>query len=147
MTTKSSITKEYFTKRLADLCIKSGLQDLPKDLTDQHILLKSAILMVGQPGSSLTEKEVTEKLELWFLEVGQIKFLDPVTIRRTLVDRGYLTRSKDGSSYQVSQPGSTTVTFDDEVDRLDIAEVIAGAREDIARRKREYMDKAKARNG
>ena len=138
-----SITLEYFSKRLADLCIKSGLQDLPKDVTDQHILLKSAILMVGQPGSSFSEKEVNERLELWFLEVGQIKFLDPVTMRRTLVDRGYLTRSKDGSSYQISHPGSSTVLFDEEIERLDVAQVIATAREEIARRKREYMEKSK----
>jgi hypothetical protein len=143
MSNNRSITKEYFSKRLADLCIKSGLQDLPKDLTDQHILLKSAILMVGQPGGSFSEKEVNEKLELWFLEVGQIKFLDPVTIRRTLVDRGYLTRSKDGSAYQISQPGSRMILFDEEIDRLDVAEVIVTAREEIARRKREYMEKSR----
>ena len=143
--TEQPITKAYFSKRLADLCLKSGLQDLPKDLTDQHILLKSAILMVGKPGSSLSEKEVTGQLELWFLEVGPFQFLDPVTIRRALVDTGYLSRNKDGSSYQVAQPGPTTVTFNEDVDGLDVAQVIADAREEIARRKREYMNKAKGK--
>jgi hypothetical protein len=145
MTNYKPVTKEYFTKRLADLCLKSGLQDLPKDFTDQHILLKSAVLMVGQPGSSFSEKEITEKLELWFLEVGQVKFLDPVTMRRTLVDMGYLSRSKDGSSYQVSQPASRTVVFDEQVDRLEVPQVIASAREEIARRKREYLEKSKGK--
>lgn len=145
MTINHPVTKEYFCKRLADLCLKSGLLDLPKDVTDQHILLKSAILMVGQPGASLSEKEVNEKLELWFLEVGQIKFLDPVTIRRTLVDTGYLTRSKDGSSYQVAQPGPHTVLIEEAVDQLDIPQVLTSAREDIARRKREYLGKSRGR--
>ncbi len=145
MATNQPVTKEYFTKRLADLCLKSGLQDLPKDLTDQHILLKSAVLMVGQPGSNFSEKEITGKLELWFLEVGQIQFLDPVTMRRTLVDMGYLSRSKDGSTYQVSQPASHMVVFDEQIDRLDIPQVITSAREEIARRKREYLEKSKGR--
>ncbi len=143
MTTPNPVTKEYFSKRLADLCLKSGLLDLPKDLTDRHILLKSAILMVGQPGSNLSEKEVNVKLELWFLEVGQIQYLDPVTIRRSLVDAGYLTRSKDGSAYQVSKPGPAMVLFDPSVDQLDIVEVITAAREELARRKKEYLGKSK----
>ena len=137
------ITSKHFSKRLADLCLKSGLQDLPKDLTDQHILLKSAILMVGQPSSSFTEKEVTARLQRWYLEAGPFQFLDPVTIRRALVDTRYLTRSRDGSMYQVSQPGPMTVLFDKQVDRLDIPQVLATARDEIERRKREYMEKSR----
>ena len=143
MTTPHPVTKEYFCKRLADLCLKSGLLDLPKDMTDRHILLKSAVLMVGQPGSGLTEKEVNEKLELWFLEVGQIQYLDPATMRRSLVDAGYLNRSKDGSAYQVSKPGPSTVQFDESVDQLDIVQVISAARDELARRKKEYLEKSK----
>lgn len=143
MPTHQPVTKEYFIKRLADLCLKSGLLDFPKDVTDQHILLKSAVLMVGKPGSSFSEKQINEKLELWFLEIGQIKFLDPVTIRRTLVDTGYLTRSKDGASYQVSQSGPRTILMDEAIDQLDVPQVISTAREEIARRKREYQEKSR----
>ncbi len=145
MSTPKSVTKEFFSKRLADLCLKSGLLDLPKDMTERHILLKSAILMIGKPGTSFTEKEVNEKLELWFLEVGQIKYLDSVTIRRNLVDAGYLTRSKDGATYQVSQSGPKSIMFDPSVDQLDIAQVISTAREEMARRKREYLEKQKGK--
>lgn len=145
MPNPKTITREFFSQRLADLCLKSGLLDLPKDLTDRHILLKSAVMLVGSSGSSFTEKEINEKLELWFLEVGQIKYLDPVTIRRSLVDAGYLTRSNDGSSYQVSQTGHGTVLFDPSVDQLDVAQVITTAREEMARRKREYLEKSKGK--
>ncbi len=143
MTSNQPVTKEIFTKRLADLCLKSGLLDLPKDLTDQHILLKSAILMVGAPGTSLTEKEINERLELWILEVANLKNVDHITVRRRLVDTGYLIRSKDGATYQVAQPGPRLVLFDEAIDQLDIPQVIVSAREEMARRKQEYLEKQK----
>jgi len=145
MTTNQPVTKEYFNKRLADLCLKSGLQDLPKDMTDRHILLKSALLTIGQPGKSFSEKEINEKLELWSLIVGPVKFLDPVTMRRNLIDYGYLTRSNDGSAYQVAQPGPHMVLFDEAVEGLDVTQVLTAAREEIARRKKEYLEKSRGK--
>jgi hypothetical protein len=142
MAINPTVTKDQFTKRLADLCLKSGLLDLPKDLADQHILLKSAILMVGQPGTSLSEKEINAKLELWILEVCNIQNVDHITMRRRLVDTGYLTRSKDGATYLVSQPGLRTVLFDEAVDHLDIPQVIVSARDEMARRKKEYLERS-----
>jgi hypothetical protein len=38
------ITREYFIKRLIDLCLRSGLSGYPTDIIDQHILFKSAAL-------------------------------------------------------------------------------------------------------
>jgi hypothetical protein len=58
MNNSQPITIEYFIKRLAALCLKSGLPGFPKDEIDQHLLLKSAILMMDQTGSK-TEKENT----------------------------------------------------------------------------------------
>lgn len=142
--TDNTITKDIFTKRLAELSLKSGLLEFPKDERDLHILLKSAMLVMGQK-SNLTEKEVNDRLELWVQDVCNIKFVDRVTLRRTLVDAGYLSRSKDGSSYDVITAGNQKYTFDPAIDQLDPVEVIVDAREEIARRKREYMDKNKGK--
>jgi hypothetical protein len=142
MSTHLPINKAYFTKRLGDLCLKSGLPEFPKNDRDQQILLKSAMLMVGQSGS-FSEKEVNAILQNWISSVCQIKTLDYVTLRRYLVDAGYLTRSKDGSSYEVVQPGPGADLFETDIDQLDPVEVIAAAREEIARRKREYMERSK----
>jgi hypothetical protein len=136
------ITKEYFVRRLIDLCLKSGLQGFPKDERDQHILLKSAVLMIGS-GNNFTEKEINDKLDIWVKDVSQIKNIDRVTLRRRLVDTGYLTRSKDGSSYQVSQPGPRSDLYESAIDQIDPAEIITTAREEIARRKKEYLEKAR----
>ena len=142
MTTPQTVTKAYFTKRLAELCLKSGLSDFPKDEVDRHILLKSAVIMIGT-AENLTEKDINARLEAWVDAVGQIQFLDRNTMRRSLVDAGYLRRSKDGSSYQVSRPGPRPGLFEADIDQLDIPQVIADAREETARRKREYLEKAK----
>jgi hypothetical protein len=142
MTTNPTVTKAHFTKRLADLCLKSGLADFPKDRVDEHILLKSAVLMIG-PADNLTEKEVNSRLEAWIDEVSQIKFIDHITLRRRLVDTGYLIRSKDGASYQVVRSGTGAVLFDPDIEGIDPVEVILNAREEIARRKREYMERSK----
>jgi hypothetical protein len=136
------ITQEYFTKRLAELCLRSGLAEFPKDEVDVHILLKSAALGFD-PARVYTEKEVNEKLESWLNNVCPMKFIDRVMLRRRLVDTGYLDRAKDGSTYQF-RPGRTKPPFfDPAVDEVDPETVIDTAREEIARRKREYMEKHK----
>ena len=134
------ITKEIFIKRLGDLCLRSGLSGLPKDEKDQHILLKSAVLLLGQP-REFTEKEINAGLDTWVKDVSQIKTLDRVTMRRRLVDTGYLTRSPDGSRYQITRPSPRADLFDPAIDELDILQVIVDAREEIARRKREHTQK------
>lgn len=59
------------------------------------------------------------------------------------VDMGYLTRSDDGSFYQVARPGPCPDLFDEAIDQLDIKKEIENARAEIARRKREYLEKSK----
>jgi hypothetical protein len=136
------ITQEFFLKRLADLCLKSGLAGFPKDETDQHILLKSAVLVLGKPGP-FTEKEVDEKLKYWIKEISRIQKMDHVTVRRFLIDTGYLTRSADGSSYQIQGPRSQPPQFEAAVDEVDVAGALKAAREEIEQRKRAYLEKAK----
>ena len=139
MNNNQPLTRDIFIKRLTNLCLRSGLSGFPKDEIDQHILLKSAVLVIGKTDNA-SEQEINEKLKRWINEVAQIDKMDHGTVRRWLIDTGYLTRAKDGSSYQVSPAGSM---FDPSIDQLDVVAVIADAREEIARRKREYLDKAK----
>lgn len=143
MVTNKPVTREFFMKRLTDLCLKSGLAGFPKDETSLHILLKSAVLMMGQP-DQLTEKDVNAKLEVWVKEVGQNGGVDRVSLRRELVDRGYLSRSTDGSTYQIVRPGPYPELFDEPIDHLDISQEIEIAREEMARRKQAYLEKSRS---
>jgi hypothetical protein len=136
------LTADQFTKRLVNLCLRSGLAGMPKDAVDQHILLKSAILMVKTSGP-LSEKEVNDTLQAWLTQVCVIKNFDRVTLRRRLVDTGYLTRNSDGSGYQVARPGPRPELFDTFVDAIDPREIIRAAREEMERRKQVFMAKNK----
>ena len=138
------MNKETFSKRLGELCLRGGASGFPKDPLDQHILLKSAMLSID-PAGEYSEQEINEKLENWVQQVGQNKDLDRVTMRRRLVDTGYLLRSSDGSSYQVAQPAPKSEWFEADVDQVDPIQAIEAAREEIARRKAEYMAKTQAK--
>ena len=134
----SKITKAYFLKRLVDLCLRSGLSGFPKDDLDQHILLKSALLVVGQD-RALNEQAINEKLRHWSQDT-RIKSLDHSTLRRRLVDTGYLILSKDGSAYQVCPAGVGKYEFEAEIDQINVEEVLAIAREEFERRKHLYLE-------
>ena len=135
------ITKEYFVKRVADLCLRSGLTGFPKDDIDQQILLKSMALVIGK-SRVLKEKEINESLQYWMLAISKIQKLDHSSLRRWLVDAGYLTRTSDGSSYQVVEHGPHDDWFAPEVETIDLAEEMRLKREEFERRKQEYLKKA-----
>jgi hypothetical protein len=142
MNNQQQITTEQFTRRLVNLCLRSGLSGMPKDETDQHILLKSAALMISAPGA-LTEKEISEKLQKWLTHVCVIKNFDRVTLRRWLVDTGYLTRSSNGTAYHVAQPGTRPDLFEPSVDQINVLAVIQSARDEMEHRKQAYLEKAR----
>lgn len=133
---------EQFSKRLVNLCLRSGLAGMPKDEADQQILLKSAVLLLP-PSGILGEQEVNQKLQGWLTQVCVIKNFDRVTLRRCLVDAGYLTRSSDGTSYQVVQSGPHPDLFDPSVDQIDILGTIQTARDEQQRRKQAFLEKSR----
>jgi hypothetical protein len=134
------ITKEYFIKRFTDLCLRSGLTGFPSDETAQHILLKSAALTL-EKSHTFSEKEINGKLDHWITNIVKLKGIDRITLRRWLVDTGYLTRNADGSCYQASDNTKYAGLFDASVEQVNPAEAIETAREEIARRKKEFMKK------
>lgn len=141
MLKEQTITKEYFVKRFSELCLRSGLSGLPKDELDQQILFKSAALAF-ETGGPFTELDVNEKLGYWVKQVSQLKGLDYITLRRSLVDHAYLLRSKDGASYE-SGPGAAQLRWEAAIEGLDLEAVLREKREEIERRKREYLEKNK----
>ena len=142
MSTLEKMTAEQFSKRLANLCLRSGLAGMPKDEMDQHVLLKSVVLMVPAAGA-LSEMEINEKLQAWLSQVCVIKNFDRVTLRRWLVDTGYLTRSSNGAAYQVAQPAPRADLFEASVDQIDVLGTIQAAREEMERRKQAFLAKSR----
>jgi hypothetical protein len=86
---------------------------------------------------------LTDRLSVWTNEVCVIAGFDRVSLRRWLVDSGYLLRSKDGAVYHLAKPDPGKEFFAPEVDQLDILQVLNTAREEQSRRKQEFLDKEK----
>ena len=76
---------------------------------------------------------ILANLNAWRRDVAPAIHTDHVTIRRLLVDAGYLERTADGGSYRVGFPAQA-VAFDLEVEDLDLPATTAAYRE--ARRRR-----------
>jgi hypothetical protein len=120
--TGSVITVEEFEERLAAICAGGGT-GLPRRQRDVAVILASATLWMGE-SSIYSEVEVNDGLSRWLHEVCPSLGLDPVTLRRELVDRNFLTRDDSGTNYALG-PGPADWRFEDGVAEIDPAAVIA----------------------
>ena len=109
---------------------------MPKKQLSQHILFFSATLAL-EPGRRYTEKELNELLATWSSRFGGNFGLDYVTLRRYLVDAGYVSRDASGSSYWLGD-GNPLFSFDDAIREIDLPELISEAKEERERRKRQF---------
>jgi len=135
-----AFTITSFTKRLGDLCLRSGLSGLPRDELNRHVLFTSMVgaLPVDTP---LEQSAIDAGLMRW-IETSGIKELDHVTLRRSLVDAGYLWRPADGSAYRVVADPPGRPPCEAGVADIDLAAVLQARREEVARRKAEYLARA-----
>ena len=123
-----TVTAEQFRARL---------RDFPRKRRDQHILLKSVALTLD-PIGTYTERAITDKLIFWLTDIGQSMDFDHVSLRRLLVDEGYLMRDNAGTEYRVGRQGSCEVGFEAEVDDLDVYAEIGVGKKALLDRKRRY---------
>ncbi len=135
----SLISAEEFTRRFLPLVLNST--QLPKKAADLHILLYSAILNL-ESDQSYTEKEINAHLQGWCLHFGQTMGLDHVTLRRALVDEGFLKREPSGNHYSVNFD-ALPAQFDPNIRTLDLAALMAQAIEERELRKQEFLRRAK----
>jgi hypothetical protein len=135
----SKISIAEFKDRLEVLCLRGGGQGFPRKQRDQHILFKSIILML-ETRRDYTENEVNECLAKWLSEVGQAIEIDHVSLRRYLVDAGYLTRDAAGRSYRVD-PEQTAELFEAGIEEINLMDIVAEASKRTEKRKREYLEK------
>ncbi len=131
------ITAEEFANRLVALCI-GGTVGMPKRQRDFHILLASMVLWMS-PDEIYSHSEIIERLDAWKRDVGNDISIDVVTLRRELIDSGYLTRDRAGRHYSAGS-GSPSFAFDPQVGDLDPAQVISRARTERETRKRSFID-------
>ena len=132
-----ALTVEKFEERMAELCLRSGMAGFPRKRRDQHVLLKSIVLTLDRE-RDYTEREIGDKLAFWLVDICSAIDLDHVTLRRLLVDTGYLVRQADGSQYRVADPAGAEGMFSPEVDSVDVYESIGRALKRDAERKKAF---------
>ena len=133
-----TVTVHEFSKRLTDLCVKSGISGLPRKRRDRHILLKSVSLTLDKT-VEYTEREINQKLKDWLGEIGTSLRLDHVELRRRMVDEEYLGRARDGSRYWVAVSSRNHIPFDPDVEATDVGRLVHQGRTEIESRKRSYL--------
>ena len=131
-----SISAEEFRERFLAICGRGGGQGLPRKQRDQHILFRAAVQGLGR--ASYSELELNNALENWLSVVDIGGRIDHVSLRRCLVDAGYLRRDAGGSRYEVCPAGREEVLFAASVRDVDALEVIHTAHERAAERKRKW---------
>jgi hypothetical protein len=130
-----------FKERLTLLCLSGGGRGFPRKPLDRHILFKSVTLML-KSHRTYTETKVNESLTQWLTLVGQAIELDHVSLRRDLVDAGYLIRDAAGSSYRVDSE-QVSELFEVGVEGIDPVAVLEDSARKTEARKREYLEKTK----
>ena len=121
--------------------IMGGL-GFPRRELDRHILFVSAALGL-EPGRAYTEGELNDQLRAWTVPFGEAVQLDHVTLRRHLVDEGYLQRDSAGASYELTTTG-WPYTVDASIRTLDLEALVSEGRQARALRKQQYLDKTRS---
>ena len=133
------IEVSQFKDRFAALIV--GGQGFPKKQLDRHILFVSAAMGL-EPGRTYTEGELNDQLRAWTAQFGEPVQLDHVTLRRFLVDEGYLQRDSAGASYEL-RTSDWPYTVDASIRTLDLEALVSEARQARALRKQQYLDRTR----
>ena len=133
------ISVDEFRKRLVALCLTPG-SGVPRKQRDRHILFKGIVLRLDRE-SVLSEKELDAGLQSWLSEVERAPETDHVTLRRHMVDEGYLVRDAAGSVY-TSGDSNTAPPFAAEIKELDSRAILDEARRGIEARRRCYRNQS-----
>lgn len=133
-----SITATEFIRQFPKLILSA--RELPRKRRPFHILLVSAVAGL-EPGHAYNEADVNAELQHWILEFGRSFGLDHGSLRRYLVDEGYLRRDPAGTCYE-AQPAGGPFTFDAAISGLNLSELVAEARREREARKRGHVGRA-----
>ena len=129
------ITADEYARRIAVWCGKGRSYDqLPRKQKDRWILLHALSRVVGED-ESLSEAMINVRIEGWLAGIGKTIRMDPVSLRRELIDRGFLERDRAGTSYRVSTRYRGFVTIEEAAGKLDLEAIIAGEEARVSARR------------
>ncbi|HEY71009.1 MAG TPA: DUF2087 domain-containing protein [Anaerolineae bacterium] len=129
------VSEALFRKRF--VFIVFGARDLPKKRRDRHILFFSATLEL-EHHQQYREQELNDCLRRWSQRFGDGMNLDHVSLRRNLVDEGYIVRDPAGASYELVRD-DLSYTFDPSIQSLDLDALIDEEKAIREKRKQERL--------
>ncbi|MCH7565649.1 MAG: DUF2087 domain-containing protein [Gemmatimonadetes bacterium] len=132
------ITRDEFSSRLVELCVNGRITGFPRRTRDLHILMKSVVLTFDA-AAEYSEREVNEELRMWMADICPSFEIDHVTLRRRLIDEGYVERERDGSKYWASVPPMESSLFEPDVESVDVYEAIGTGKKQVEQRKEHYL--------
>ena len=109
----------------------------PRKRKQQHVLLKSIVLLL-ELGQDYSEHQINDALQKWLGTVGKSLEIDHVSLRRRLVDEGYLTRDRAGKRYRVDE-GNMNSILEQGINAVNPLAVIEEAEQRRVLRKREFL--------
>ena len=92
----------------------------PRKYRDRYILLH-AIARAFREGEMLTEKEATGRIQDFVVRHGENLGLDAVTLRRALIDEGFMDRDSNCRDYRISRRFEKRMRFEGEMPEVDDA--------------------------
>ena len=105
------IGPDQYARRIRALLSRGGLTNaLPRRERDRWILYH-AIARRFALGERLSEREADARIADFLLGPGHFLELDRVTLRRALVDEGFVDRDPAGHSYRASERHKRRVEF------------------------------------
>ena len=107
------VTSSEYASRIRALLGKGGITiGFPRKQRDRWILLHAAARSFGLD-ERLTEIEATQRIGGFLMSNAPHWRVDRVTIRRALVDEGFLDRDSGGVAYRKSDRYERRVRFDE----------------------------------
>ncbi len=100
--------------RLAAMLRNGFGAGLPKKRVDRYVLLAALARLVAEDESPAPgERDLTDRLKAWLAADGARLSTDAATLRRALIDEGFLERDGRGTAYRRSRAFERFVRFVD----------------------------------
>lgn len=129
------ISRDEFVALLGELRNASAGKGLPRRARARWVLMRSMALLFER-GVAYREAEVTEILRGWLAAMATEPLADHVTLRRLLVDAGYLVRDAAGAWYERAEPSNAPFAFAPEVESVNVFGAIQEAQAERQRQRR-----------
>jgi hypothetical protein len=133
------IGKDEVLRLLSRLLAGGPIERLPKKRAEADVIL--ALAAAGlEAGRTYSERDINDQLASWLESFASPVGLDHVTVRRELVDAGYLERDPSGRAYATSQARIEAVLTED-ARSVCPGDVLASLKEAREARRRAHVKK------